>query len=445
MKLKFFSGIVIVGMLVCMVPQMSYSQQRGTIVTLHPLVGEKLTRAERDRFGLFPEVEGFQWAVFRQMPDGSYHVTIAYLKDGAIHVRNRRLTREEYQHNYVEVVRRILEPEARFRKRGREVVIKTHSGALFAGKLMEMRNDSLFCYYDPLNFKPVRLAEVAEVTLVNRVNWKPVIYGILGATVILGAVGLASGDDPPGWFSMTATEKAEAGAIAGFSIGTVASIFYSMVKSVDVEVPISELSPELQRHYLQKIIERKYSTPKGIGASINGLALYTPEDGFRPGVEGRFSIFLKPRVSVDICYGELMQSSVHTIYRDLADNQYETSFEKTNTFYDWHYWGVSSRVQLAGFHRWMPFMGFGVYKFSKTTTENSHVTSILHNYPLPGQETREEYENKSKTTESWGNVRLSGGIKVQLFPHLYLKGTIEFSPFPPSYPGGKIGLQYSFL
>ncbi len=123
---------------------------------------------------------------------------------------------------------------------GADVVLLVKSGEEISGELLSVRDSSLIIStLEDADIKElstqragilaVRNEEVFHVVIKGKSN---ILKGMGLGTLIGGGfggfLGLASGDDPPGWFSMTAGEKAAVGAIAfgavGFLVGTIAGV-----------------------------------------------------------------------------------------------------------------------------------------------------------------------------------------------------------------------------
>jgi hypothetical protein len=62
-------------------PQL-FGQEQGKLIVVSPLIGDTLDAAERGKFQLFPNVKGFEWAVFYLGPDSSLVVKASLLEDG---------------------------------------------------------------------------------------------------------------------------------------------------------------------------------------------------------------------------------------------------------------------------------------------------------------------------------------------------------------------------
>jgi hypothetical protein len=137
---------------------------------------------------------------------------------------------------------------------GQRVRLRTEEGGKWQkGTVAETTPDALTLELDGSAVTlGVRLAEISEleVSRGQRSNFLPGLgWGFFAGAVIGGIVGFASGDDPPGWFSMTAGEKAAAGAIGFGALGAlVGGISGALTHSdrwepVDLENVVLTLSP----------------------------------------------------------------------------------------------------------------------------------------------------------------------------------------------------------
>lgn len=123
---------------------------------------------------------------------------------------------------------------------GKGVKVLLNNGQEIEGELLSVRDSSLvISTLEDSDIKDlstqtagliaVRNQDIFHVILKGRSN---ILKGMGLGTLIGGGfggfLGLASGDDPPGWFSFTAGEKAAMGAIAfgavGFLVGTIAGV-----------------------------------------------------------------------------------------------------------------------------------------------------------------------------------------------------------------------------
>lgn len=160
---------------------------------------------------------------------------------------------------------------------GKEVRVLLNNGQEIEGELLSVRDSSLVVStledFDPDD-------QVAQtrgiITLGNQEILRVVLKGEskilkgMGLGTLIGggfgaALGFASGDDPPGWFSLTAGEKSVAGGIVfgavGFIIGTVAGLASSSRDKIVEPLPDQDFSslrpfakfPEKEPEFLKQI------------------------------------------------------------------------------------------------------------------------------------------------------------------------------------------------
>ncbi|MEE9450107.1 MAG: hypothetical protein V3V72_08660, partial [Ignavibacteriaceae bacterium] len=60
------------------------AQEKAKPIIIHPLIGDKLDKVEEEYFKFFPQISGFQEAVFYLNPDSSLRVDIRYQESDAI-------------------------------------------------------------------------------------------------------------------------------------------------------------------------------------------------------------------------------------------------------------------------------------------------------------------------------------------------------------------------
>ncbi len=228
-------------------------QEQDKPIVVSPLIGDTLDVAEREHFGLFPNLKGFEWAVFYLNPDSSLKVKASLLEDRArrdtMIARYRTLTALQ---NHIGLVAQ-KDVEVGFKAEGREVTLILKDGTAITGELLSVRDSSLVV--DVLNrawevdvpshskgIVVVRNHRVQSAVIKGKSN---VLKG-MGLGTLIGAgsgaiVGAARGDTPrtfPYGGTSTAREKAVAGAIGlgavGFLVGTVVGLISSS-RDKDVE------------------------------------------------------------------------------------------------------------------------------------------------------------------------------------------------------------------
>jgi len=234
-------------------------QEQARPVGVSPLIGDTLDTAERDRYHLFPNLAGFERAIFYLNPDTSLNVKVSLLEGGARRdtVIEGYRTLKAVQNQVRQFAQKDAEVELTGKLRaeeeeGAEVVLLRRNGQEMQGELLSVRDSSLVIStledFNPKDLTArtkgivaIRNTEIVRVIIKGRSN---VVKGMLIGTVAgagFGAlIGYASGDDSPsGWgsFALTAEEKALVlGALfggIGFLYGTVGRI---MGPSPDQEI-----------------------------------------------------------------------------------------------------------------------------------------------------------------------------------------------------------------
>jgi hypothetical protein len=62
----------------------TFAQKDMSPYIANPVIGDTLTLKERDYYKLFPQIEGFQWAVFYLNPDSTLNADVKYHEDGIL-------------------------------------------------------------------------------------------------------------------------------------------------------------------------------------------------------------------------------------------------------------------------------------------------------------------------------------------------------------------------
>jgi hypothetical protein len=226
-------------------PQL-FGQDQVKPSVVSPLIGDTLDVAERDHYQLFLNLKGFEWAVFYLNPDSSLKVKVSLLEDGArrdtIIAGSRSLAALR---NHIQLVAQ-KDAEVGFKdekEEGAEVVLLLNNGQEIKGELVSVRDSAVVISTiedidekelasQTASISVIKNQEILHVTVKGKSN---LLKGMgLGTLIGVGSgalLGLASGDDPPGWFSFSAGEKAAALGIllggAGFIVGTIAGVISS--------------------------------------------------------------------------------------------------------------------------------------------------------------------------------------------------------------------------
>jgi hypothetical protein len=130
---------------------------------------------------------------------------------------------------------------AREEKRGAQLRVEKLNASVLQGELLAVQGEDLIIA-DRESYEKVvvNFDELKSIRIIKKSGFlKGVGLGLLtggGSGMILG---LAGGDDPPGWFSMTAGQKAALGALAlgilGAGIGGVGGAIGGIDESIDVQ------------------------------------------------------------------------------------------------------------------------------------------------------------------------------------------------------------------
>jgi hypothetical protein len=129
-----------------------FSQDYRIPITVNPLIGDTLSLKERDYYILFPDIEGFQSAVFYLNPDSLLDADIKYLLKGQQRdtlIKNYKNLESLNYHIYARFALDHEHPESAINiqpsdyRRGSQINIYNESGELISGELLSVRENSL--------------------------------------------------------------------------------------------------------------------------------------------------------------------------------------------------------------------------------------------------------------------------------------------------------------
>ncbi|HUU04607.1 MAG TPA: hypothetical protein VMZ49_01900 [Patescibacteria group bacterium] len=178
------------------------------------------------------------------------------------------------------------------KKSGHTLTLTLKTGGVAKGELLAVKDDRLVIFdANSLSGKEVRIGDVAQI----RVQKKAKFFKLLGLGILIGGasgalVGLLSGDDPDGWFSYTAGEKAGLGAVLGGGLGAIAGGIGGALKGIDESMNCGSLSPPALIQLFGKL--KKYArdsreVPAAVGiipAPISAEGAKPAEVGATPGL-----------------------------------------------------------------------------------------------------------------------------------------------------------------
>ena len=204
----------------------SIAQEKEPIIT-SPIIGEKLDRVERNYFGLFPNINGFEEAVFYMNPDSSLMVEIWYQFNSEIRdtIISRYASLKSFQEHLNQTILTIMKSDEDLGKSSIASIVTSDSNKI-SGKLLEVSTNTITIFRYELNFREksqmdsfgfynIDYSDILEVKLVDVTNIAPFIYPIIGG--ILGVV-IASAIIEPN------NESLEEGRRSGYAIGAIGGL-----------------------------------------------------------------------------------------------------------------------------------------------------------------------------------------------------------------------------
>ncbi|MBE0538748.1 MAG: hypothetical protein IH620_03475 [Ignavibacterium sp.] len=211
MKHLFFTALVLT--ITNFLGIKALAQKDITPYAVNPLIGDTLTLEERDYYQLFPQIEGFQSAVFYLNPDSTLNADVKYWVES----RSRDTLIQSYRSlkslNYHICARNALENETldTFHpayespeyKKGSEVYAYMNDGRETSGELLSVRKNSLLilntdCNNDLLNpdcINQTNFTEIDKLVIEGNSNLGLGIGLGLLASIIVGALVIESYND----------------------------------------------------------------------------------------------------------------------------------------------------------------------------------------------------------------------------------------------------------
>jgi len=144
---------------------------------------------------------------------------------------------------------------AQDRKKGADIIVKKKDGKTIRGELLAVKNDEIILM-DSLNQTGIKLKSegIQKITIVKKGGF----FKGLGLGLAIGGgsgavLGLASGNDEPGFFSMTAGEKMAVGGLGLGVLGALAGGILGVIKGVDESVVLEGRAHEEMERVLKKL------------------------------------------------------------------------------------------------------------------------------------------------------------------------------------------------
>ncbi|GEM_PF-5299391 len=338
----------------------AHAQKESKIVALDPMIGTVLDRTERDLYGFFPDVAHFQSAVFFLLPDSSYQVQINFIETGQLQSRVLKLTRREFLKNYFEVVER-NRPARTFHQallRSPEVELIWKNGSRQKARLLKMQGDTLQLHIaadSTFTNRYKALQNLSQINLVRHASVKKLFtYALIGGAAGV-LIGLASGDDPPGWFSMTAEEKA---LLLGGSLFS-ATVYFGgsmqIIHATDIDIALDKMNMEEKQKVIQSILDGKYRSAHSIALTASGGYLKYDDGPSAPFYQFSLLMQYKPRLWFGLNYSLSNWNRWHETKNFRSEYESHLSREKRR----FSYFSFEIRALLSPYGIFHPYFEWG--------------------------------------------------------------------------------------
>ena len=238
-------GYLFIILLCVFSPNNVFTQKLEEPVIIHPIIGEKLDRAEEEYFKLFPTIENFQEAVFYMNPDSTSQAFISYTLNGTL--------RDTIIENYVSAnrLRKYIDQKLaaeinaeQIVDRGRYITI-LHSGEnIKTGELLAVRDSSFLLlnmeesvYFDNTNYtfdvSHIQLAKTNKLTTMDKTNIAKYIYPI-GTGLIAGFIASSSLSKKKTSFDKLGEDLLKNALVGGLIVGLGCLIGYALASVVPI-------------------------------------------------------------------------------------------------------------------------------------------------------------------------------------------------------------------
>jgi hypothetical protein len=145
-------------------------------------------------------------------------------------------------------------------RRGAQILVAKNDGLLLSGELIAVRKDSLLLLAGGSLAGAVQSVPWEMMTKVTIVRKSRVLEDMAIGGLLLGGggalLGYTSGDDPPGWFSFTAGQKAAFVGVTLGLVGLVAGGISGALAGVDKSLPVDTTSEAKLSIVQAKLAER---------------------------------------------------------------------------------------------------------------------------------------------------------------------------------------------
>jgi len=164
--------------------------------------------------------------------------------------------------------------DAKEKKRGAELLIQKNDGQKIRGELLAVKEKSLILM-DSSSLSGVTV-DIGEINIIRVVKKSKLFQG-LGYGLLIGGgsgalLGFASGNDKPGWFSLTAGQKAALGALGFGVLAMSVGGIWGSIKGIDESIEMEGRSQEEIKFILKKLNSNS-RYPEALPENINMQSL----------------------------------------------------------------------------------------------------------------------------------------------------------------------------
>ena len=391
--------LCILSMLLLIVHTVSFAQGEDGVIALSPEVGAVIDRQERDQYGLFRSIQGFESASFSRLSNDRYAIHIAFSDHGCPEVQEWTISKRELLDNYINRIKK-MNPVLGIEDvewRNTPVKMTLRNSTVLTGDLKVIEGDSLVLgevktgssfntavidcppklHLDDID----RLSIPRKSTFMKNIGWglAPVGIGLM--------IGLAGGNDSSGMFRMTAGQKAFClGILIGGPIIFLGGSL-GVLRGIDTDIPWHDRSLSERRAILSAVGNGKYQSRNTIRLlPFTGFSS-VPYWGNILVFGARFRLHMSPRSGLELVYG---RSAWKTCHSNDSDNRWKTSYLMANIFIS------TSWRQTVN-----PFLGWGIGRITSTT---------------------ENQTNDWKYTSHDLGLNFYGGIELRITPSFSLEG-----------------------
>lgn len=141
------------------------------------------------------------------------------------------------------------------KKAGNILVLKMKDGQVGKGELLAVKGDRLILM-DPETQMDANIwiGDIARIRVIKKSKFLLGMgIGLLAGAASGAAFGHLSGDDKPGWFSLTAGQKAFLGGVGGGSLGALFGGLFGIAAGADESIDVGSLSPQKCEQVLNKL------------------------------------------------------------------------------------------------------------------------------------------------------------------------------------------------